>query len=100
VKTLPYEKHKFTSYSELPSGVSLIFRQKLQHGYVFILYHTYVFKTVDASKELGLEVNIKKTKYMLLSRHQNTGQYHDLRIGNRCFENVAQFTCSVETQTS
>jgi hypothetical protein len=29
--------------------------------------------------------------YMLLSRHQNAGQNHDIKIGNSCFENVAQF---------
>jgi hypothetical protein len=45
----------------------------------------------DASKEVGLEVNTEKTKYMLLSRHQNAGQNYDIKIGNRCFENVAQF---------
>jgi hypothetical protein len=28
---------------------------------------------------------------MLLSRHQNPGQNHDIKIGNTCFENVAQF---------
>jgi hypothetical protein len=28
---------------------------------------------------------------MLLSRHQNAGQNHDTKTGNRCFENVAQF---------
>jgi hypothetical protein len=27
---------------------------------------------IDASKEVGLEVNTEKTEYMLLSRHQNT----------------------------
>jgi ribosomal protein S2 len=46
---------------------------------------------IDASKEVGLEVNAKKTKYMLLSRHQNAEQNHDIKIGNRCFENVTQF---------
>jgi hypothetical protein len=25
---------------------------------------------IDASKEVGLEINVEKTKYMLLSRHQ------------------------------
>jgi hypothetical protein len=45
----------------------------------------------DASKEIGLEVNTEKTKYMLLSRHQNAGQNHDIKIGNRWFENVPQF---------
>jgi hypothetical protein len=29
---------------------------------------------IDASKEVGLEINVNKTKYMLLSRHQNVGQ--------------------------
>jgi hypothetical protein len=46
---------------------------------------------VDVSKEVGLEVNTEKTKYMLLSRHQNAGQSYDIKIANRCFENVAKF---------
>jgi hypothetical protein len=45
---------------------------------------------IDAIKGVGLEVNAEKTKYMLLSRHQNAGQNHDIKIVNRCFENVAQ----------
>jgi ribosomal protein S2 len=45
----------------------------------------------DASKEVGPEVNIKKTKYMLLSCRQNSGQNRDIKTANRCFENVAQF---------
>jgi hypothetical protein len=45
----------------------------------------------DASKEAGLDVNPEKTKYMLLSRHQNAGQNHDINIPNRYFENVAEF---------
>jgi hypothetical protein len=32
---------------------------------------------IDASKEAGLEVNTKKTKYVLLSRHHNVGQSYD-----------------------
>jgi hypothetical protein len=28
---------------------------------------------------------------MLLSRHQNAGQNHDIKTGNRYFENVAEF---------
>jgi hypothetical protein len=34
---------------------------------------------VDASKEVGLEVNINKTKYMLLSHHQNAEQNHGIK---------------------
>jgi hypothetical protein len=32
---------------------------------------------IGASKEVGLEINVEKTKYMLLSRHQNVGQNRD-----------------------
>jgi hypothetical protein len=45
---------------------------------------------IYASKEFGLEVNTEKTKYMLLSHHQNAGQSYDINIANRCFENVAK----------
>jgi hypothetical protein len=41
-----------------------------------------------------------KTKYMLLSRHQNAGQNHDIKIGNRYFENLAQFRYSGTTITN
>jgi adenine-specific DNA methylase len=37
---------------------------------------------IDASKEVGLEVNTEKTKYMLLSRHQNAGQNPNIKIAN------------------
>jgi hypothetical protein len=46
---------------------------------------------IDASKDVDLEVNTEKTKYMLWSRHQNVGQNHDIKIDNICFETVAQF---------
>jgi hypothetical protein len=45
----------------------------------------------DASKEVGLEMNIMKTKYMLLSCQQNVGQNRDIKIANRSFENVSEF---------
>jgi hypothetical protein len=40
---------------------------------------------IDASKEVGLEISIEKTKYMLLSRHQNVGQNRDIEIANKIF---------------
>jgi hypothetical protein len=43
------------------------------------------------SREFGPEVNTEKTKYMLLSRQQNAGLNHGIKVGNRCFENVARF---------
>jgi hypothetical protein len=33
----------------------------------------------------------EETKYMLLSRQQNAGQNHDIKIATKFFENVAQF---------
>jgi hypothetical protein len=37
----------------------------------------------DASKGVGLEINVEKTMYMLLSRHQNIGQNRDIKMANR-----------------
>jgi hypothetical protein len=45
----------------------------------------------DASKEVGLEVIAEKTKYMLLSRHENAGQNYNIKKANNSFENVAHF---------
>jgi hypothetical protein len=47
---------------------------------------------IDASKEVGLGVDTEKTKYMLLSRHQNEGHNRDIKVANKIFENMAQFT--------
>jgi hypothetical protein len=33
---------------------------------------------IEASKEVGLKINIERTKYMLLSCHQNVGQNLDI----------------------
>jgi hypothetical protein len=36
-------------------------------------------------------VNPENTKHMLISRCQNTGQMHSIKIANRSFEGVAKF---------
>ena len=36
-----------------------------------------------ASKEIGLEVNAEKTKYMVMSRDQNAGQNGNIQTGNK-----------------
>jgi hypothetical protein len=46
---------------------------------------------LDGSKEVGLEVNPEKTKYMLMSRSQKIGPKHSIKIANRSFEDVAKF---------
>jgi hypothetical protein len=35
---------------------------------------------LDADKEVGLEANPEKTKYMLMSHSQNIGQKHSINI--------------------
>ena len=38
------------------------------------------------SKEIGLEVNAEKTKYMVVSQDQNAGQNHGIKMDDKCFE--------------
>jgi hypothetical protein len=44
-----------------------------------------------ASKEIGLEVNGEKTKYMVMSQHHNVGQNGNIQIGNKAFETAEHF---------
>jgi hypothetical protein len=46
---------------------------------------------VIAGKEIGLEVNAEKTKYMVLSGNQNEGQNRNIKIDNKSFERVKEF---------
>ena len=40
----------------------------------------------SATREIGLEVSADKTKYMAMSRDQNAGRIHSVRINNSTFE--------------
>jgi sorting nexin-29 len=46
---------------------------------------------LEVSRDIGLEINAQKTKYMIMSRHPNSGQNQNIRIANESFENVAKF---------
>jgi len=46
---------------------------------------------VQASRKVGLEIIKQKTKYMLVSHHQNAGQNHNLLTANISFKHVATF---------
>jgi hypothetical protein len=46
---------------------------------------------LETSRDIGLEINAEKTKYMIMSRHPNSGQNRNVRIANDSFENVAKF---------
>jgi hypothetical protein len=57
----------------------------------FILSRKKTEALLIASKEIGLEVNAEKTKYMVMSRDQNAGQNGYIQIGTESFETVEQF---------
>ncbi|KAJ4441925.1 hypothetical protein ANN_11787 [Periplaneta americana] len=46
---------------------------------------------LEASKEIGLEVNSEKTKYMIMSREENIVRNGNKKIGNLSFEEVEKF---------
>jgi hypothetical protein len=46
---------------------------------------------LEASRDVGLEINAEKAKYMMMYSHQKSGQNQNIRIANESFENVATF---------
>ena len=53
-----------------------------------------------AGKKIGLEVNVDKTKYMVMSRNQNAGRSQNMRTDNRSFERVEEFKYLGKTLTN
>jgi hypothetical protein len=45
---------------------------------------------LEASRDVGLEINAEKAKYMIMFRYPNSGQNQNIRIANESFENVAK----------
>jgi hypothetical protein len=45
---------------------------------------------MHANKEVGLEVNPEKSKYMLKLCYQKAGHKHSTKIAKRSFEDVAK----------
>jgi len=41
---------------------------------------------LEASTDVSLEINAKKTKYMIMSRHPNSGKNQNIRIANEASE--------------
>jgi hypothetical protein len=46
---------------------------------------------VVASKEIGLEVDAIKTKYMVMPRDQTAGRSYSMKIDNNSFERTEEF---------
>jgi hypothetical protein len=46
---------------------------------------------LEVSRDIGLEINAEKTKYMIMSRHLNSRQNQNIRTANESFEKVAKF---------
>jgi hypothetical protein len=46
---------------------------------------------LEANRNVGLDINVGKTKYMIMSRHPNSGQNQKVRIANGSFESVTTF---------
>ena len=43
------------------------------------------------SKEIGLEVSADKTNHMVMSRDQNAGRKHNIKVDDSSFERVEEF---------
>ena len=61
--------------------------------------HTLKENAEAATREIGLEVSADKTKYMVMTRDQNAGHNHSVRIDNSNFERVEKFKYSGTTLT-
>jgi hypothetical protein len=46
---------------------------------------------LEASRDIGLEINAQKTKYIIMSVYPTSGQNQNTRIVNQSFENVGRF---------
>ena len=46
---------------------------------------------VAATREVGLEVSADRTKYMVMSRNQNSGRNNSVWINNSTFKRVEEF---------
>ncbi|KAJ4434033.1 hypothetical protein ANN_16352 [Periplaneta americana] len=55
---------------------------------------------LEATKEIGLEVNPEKTKYVIMSRDENIARNRNIKIGDLSFEEVEKFKYLGATVTS
>jgi hypothetical protein len=46
---------------------------------------------LEPCRDIGLEINTEKSKYMIMSRYPNAGQNRNIRIANESYESVPTF---------
>jgi hypothetical protein len=46
---------------------------------------------LEADRDVGIEINAEKTKYMIMSHRHNADQNQNIRTANESFENVIKF---------
>ena len=57
----------------------------------YFVWNGLVICLAAATKEIGLEVNADKTKYMTVFRDQNAGRIHSMKMDNSSIERVEEF---------
>ena len=83
----------------------------LSHSVIFFWFHFFLSlyihtlkenaeALVAATREIGLEVSADKTKYMVMSRYQNAGRIHSVRIDNSTFERFKYLGTTSTNQNS
>jgi hypothetical protein len=55
---------------------------------------------IEASRDIGLETNAEKTKYMIMSHHLNSGQNQNISIANESSKNMSKFKYCEMTLTN
>jgi hypothetical protein len=54
---------------------------------------------LEASRDIGLEINAEKTKNMIMCRHPNSGEYRHIRRANESFEKLTKVKFLGTTKT-
>jgi hypothetical protein len=53
---------------------------------------------LEAGRDVGLEINTEKAKFMIMSRRPNSGQNQNIRTANESFEKVEKLKYLRTTQ--
>jgi len=86
--------HTSTPYNTLePQNISYIFSNIFAFTGRNICSVRKDTEDLVAFKEIGLEVNAEKTKYMVMSKHQNARKNQNITRGNKSLEKLEQFKC-------